>query len=386
MKIGIIGLGKIGLPLALVFSKKFKVYGVDISEERIKQIIERENFPEPKVNEYLELYGENLKVSTNYEILRECDIVFIIVQSPSLPSGKFDTRYVASALRKLHKINPNCLAVISSTINVGDMEQLVKIHKRLCYNPEMIAQGKIIRDFENPKYIIIGAYNLNDAKILRDMWRSILADTSPNTPIIIMKPVEAEISKISLNFSFTLGITFANIIGNLCEKFNADPNIVLDLIYRDIRPYKPGLGFGGFCFPRDVKNFKALCSEIGLKSGYEIAKLIDWINNYTVEKYVKEILKHGKKKIGIFGVAYKPNVPYVTESQALRIAQRLLEEKCEVYIYDPLAEENAKKKLKGKVHYCSTIEECIEKAEIIFIGTPNYSNIKTSKKVINPWK
>jgi len=256
--------------------------GVDIDEKRIRQIRMNEYIPEPHVNEYISLYGKNLKVGTNYEILKECEIVFIIVQSPSLPSGKFNSSYVASALKKLHNVNPNCLAVISSTINVGDMEKFAKIHKRICYNPEMIAQGKIISDFEKPKYIIIGAYDKKEAEILSKFWRKVLAETAPNVPIIIMSPVEAEISKISLNFSFTLGITFANIIGEVCERFGANPNIVLDVIYRDRRSYKPGLGFGGFCFPRDVKNFKALCLELGVKSGYEIAKLIDRINDLTV--------------------------------------------------------------------------------------------------------
>ena len=386
MKIGMIGLGKIGLPLALVMSKKFQVYGVDIDEKRIRQIRMNEYIPEPHVNEYISLYGKNLKVGTNYEILKECEIVFIIVQSPSLPSGKFNSSYVASALKKLHNVNPNCLAVISSTINVGDMEKFAKIHKRICYNPEMIAQGKIISDFEKPKYIIIGAYDKKEAEILSKFWRKVLAETAPNVPIIIMSPVEAEISKISLNFSFTLGITFANIIGEVCERFGANPNIVLDVIYRDRRSYKPGLGFGGFCFPRDVKNFKALCLELGVKSGYEIAKLIDRINDLTVDRYVNEVMKHGERKIGILGVAYKPKVPYIRESQAIKIAQKLLSKDCELYIYDPLAEKNAKRTLKGNVQYCKSIEECIEKAEIIFIGTPNYSNVKTKKKVINPWK
>ena len=383
MKIGIIGLGKLGLPLAATFCKKFKVCGVDISRERIEQILRRDRFFEPKLNEYLDKYGDNLKVSTDYNILRGCDVVFIITQTPSLPSGKFDLKYVELALRKLHEVNPNCLAVVSSTINIGDIDKLSNIHERICYNPEFIRQGSIIPDFEKPKFILIGTYNIEDGELVANIWKKVL---EKQVPIHIVKPIEAEIIKLSLNVSFTLGITFANMIGELCEKYGANASMVLDIIYQDRRNYKPGLGFMGPCFCRDVECFKATCASSNAKMGEKFAKLLSELNKYIVEKYLNEIKSFNKKKVGILGVAYKPNVPYVYESQPLKIAQKLMEEEYEVYIYDPFAEEEARKVLQSNnVKFCETLEECIDKADVIFIGTANYSNIKINRPKINPW-
>jgi UDPglucose 6-dehydrogenase len=380
LKIGVIGLGKLGLPLALVFSKHFKVYGVDINEDTIHKILKREQFFEPKVNEYLNKFGNNFNISTDYNILKNCDVVFIITQTPSLPSGKFDSQYVESALKQLSEINPNCLVVVSSTINIGDIDKLSSIHKRIAYNPEFIRQGSIIYDFENPKFTLIGAYTKEDGNQVANIWRKI-----HNRPIYIVKPIEAEIIKLSLNVSFTLSITFANMIGEICEKFNADSNVVLDIIYQDRRNYKAGLGFMGPCFPRDVNCFKAICLENSIESGYKFANLLNDLNNYVIEKYLQKIKSYNKKNIGILGIAYKPNVPYIYESQPLAIAERLIQSGYQVYIYDPIAEENAKQVLKN-AYFCSSINECINKAEVIFIGTANYSNIKTKKPIINPWK
>jgi nucleotide sugar dehydrogenase len=384
--IGVIGLGRIGLPLAVVLSKHFSVYGVDIDSRRIRdvqraQTSEDTPFFEPMVNEYLKDHQSSLTPSTEYNILRNCETVFIITQSPSTPEGKFDISYVRSALKKLHKVNPSCTAVVSSTINIGDIDTLKRVHERVAYNPEFIKQGSIVSDFENPRFVLIGAYTVEDGKRVMEIWRKI-----HDKPFYIVRPVEAEIIKLSLNISLVLGITFANMLGEVCEKSQADSNKVLDLIYQDRRNYKPGLGFGGPCFPRDVDCFKALCKESSAKSGYKFAALLSELNDYTLERYYEVLTSSGKKKIGILGLAYKAGVPYVDDSQSLKMAQKLITEGFEVFLYDRLAEENAKNELKGQAFFCSNVKECLDKAEIIFVGTPDYQNVKTEKPVINPWK
>jgi UDPglucose 6-dehydrogenase len=380
MNIGIVGLGKLGICLAVTFSKHFRVFGIDVSEQRIQRILNQERFVEPQVNEYLARYRHNLTVSRDYDILRGCDLVFIITQTPSLPSGKFDLSFVETALRKIHEENPECLAVVSSTINIGDMGKLRRIHERIAYNPEFIGQGSIIKDFENPKFVLIGSYTATEGEMVVGIWRKI-----HNRPAHIVRPVEAEIIKLSLNASFTLGITFANIIGEICEKSHADSDVVLDMVYQDRRNYKPGLGFGGPCFPRDVNCFRVLCKENSIDSGYRLASLLSNLNDYTIEKYYKALISLGKRRIGILGLAYKPGVPYIDESQSLKIAQKLVSEGFEVFVYDSLAEENAKSELKGDVRFCSSADECLEKAEVVFVGTLNYRGIKTSKPVVNPF-
>ena len=374
--IGVIGLGKLGLPLAVLLAKHFRVYGVDVNPKRIQRILKRENFFEPHLNNYLEKHRDNLFVSIDYSELKDCDVVFILTQTPSLPSGKFDLQYVESALKQLDNVNPRCLAVVSSTINIGDMNKLQASHERVIYNPEFIRQGSIIHDFENPKFILIGAYDKKDAQLLSRIWGNYHDKT-----VFIVKPVEAEIAKLTLNVSYTLGITFANMIGELCRESDADASRVLDIIYNDRRNYKPGLGFMGPCFPRDMKCFQQICSQRSYL-GHEFAVFLDRLNDYMVQKYLSEIKSSNKKKIGILGVAYKSNVPYVYESQPLKIAQQLAKDGFEVYIFDRLAEQNAKEiLLGGNIHFCSTISECLDNAEVLFIGTMNYSKV-----IINPWR
>ena len=380
MKIGVVGLGTLGLTLAALFSKHFKVYGVDISEARIKQIRSHNQFFEPQINEYLTKYGENLTVSSDYTILKKCSVIFIITQTPSLPNGKFDLRHIELALTKLHEVNPSCLAVISSTVNIGDLNHLKNTHKRVIYNPEFIKQGSILYDFLNPKFVLIGAYNKKDAEIISGIWHKF-----HHNPISIVKPVEAEIIKLSSNVSFTLSITFANAIGELCRKFDANSNKVLDAIYQDRRDYKVGLGFMGPCFCRDVDCFKATSEEVSANSGSELSIFLQKLNSYVVWQQLRLIKSYGKRKVGFLGISYKPNVPYIYNSQPIQIARQLLDENYKVYVYDCCAEENAKKVIPEAIFF-PELKECIKKAEVLFVGTSNYSDIKTDKPIINPWK
>ena len=174
-------------------------------------------------------------------------------------------------------------------------------------------------------------------------------------------------------------------MGEICERFNADSNVVLDIMYKDRRNYKPGLGYAGPCFPRDVKCFKQICNEHGLELGRILSSTVSVMNDIVVQKQLEKIKKHKKKRIGILGVAYKPNVPYIYESQPIKIAQELLNQNYKVYIYDVLAEEAAKEVLHGEVYFCPTPKECIEKSDVIFIGTPNHKDLKTDKPIISPW-
>jgi UDPglucose 6-dehydrogenase len=380
-KIGIVGMGKLGIAWAALMSSKFSVYGVDASEERIRQIQNKEKFFEPHVNEYLDKYGKSLEVSTEYNIVKDCYVVFVLTQTPSLPNGKFDVSYVESAVSKIHEVNSNCLIVISSTINIGVVDELSrKYHKQMAYNPEFIKQGSIINDFLNPKMVLIGAYTERDGEKIANIWRKF-----HNRPIHIVKPIEAEIIKLSLNVSFTLGITFANIIGELSDAVGADSNRILDLIYQDRRDYKKGLGFMGPCFPRDTKCFGTLCKEKGVESGWRFTDTLDYLNHYTVERYTREIKKYRKKNIGFLGISYKPNIPYIEASQPLEIASTLEKSGHQIFVYDPLAQNEAKKVLKSAV-FCKTVDECVQLSEVLFIGTANYKDVASSKQIVNPWK
>jgi len=385
-KIGVVGLGKLGLPLALAFCKvEYEVKGVDISKDRIDDIKNNKRSLEPRVNEYFRKYGQRLKVSTEYNTLKDVPLIFVVVQTPSLEEGKFDLRFVKSAVQETHEVNHDALTVISSTINIGDMNRLHKIHERICYNPEFIAQGSIVRDFENPKFTVIGAYDKEDGECVAKVWREI-----HNKPVFIVKPVEAEITKLSLNVSFTIGITYANIVGELCEKFGGDPGTVMQVIHQDMRKYWAGLGFGGPCFPRDTTCFGAICSTTGVRSGFEFSKLLNRLNEATVERYTGKILDEKPENVAFIGVAYKRGVGLTDESQAIKVLRRALtlDPELNIFVYDRLAEENAKEDLRNTVFFCESFQEAIDKADVIFIGVPDSSlsrEMFKGKNVIDPW-
>jgi len=377
---GVVGLGKLGLPLSLVFAKAgFEVHGVDKDARRIREI---KSFfskcQEPKVTEYLQKYPD-FEFSTDRQVLRDAPIVNVITNTPSLPNGYFDMRFVREAVQEVHDLNEDALIIVSSNVNIGTVDRLSHIHRRVCYNPEFIAQGTIIRDFENPKFVVVGAYEKDDGTRVSDVWRKV-----HNRPIYVVRPVEAEIIKLSLNFSYSLGITFANMVGELCEKFGVNSCNLLDVIYQDRRNYKAGLGFGGPCFPKDIDCFRATCREKSSESGHRFANLLSNLNDYTVDRFVRELKSYNKKKIGVLGVAYKSNVPYTYNSQSIRIMQQLEAEDHKIYVYDPLAQEEAQLIL-SNAYYCTSIEECLERADVLLIGTPNFSNIDTSKPVVDPW-
>jgi nucleotide sugar dehydrogenase len=377
MELGIIGLGKLGFPLALVFAKAgFKVKGVDISKERITEITSHRTFPEPQVNNYLEKYGMNLSVSTEYETLRNCEAIIVITQSPSFPSGKIQSEWIENAVNKLHNVNPECLAIVSSNTPVGTTDKISKTHSRICFSPEFVAIGSVIRDFENPVYGIVGAYHKEDAELVIKIWRKV-----HNKPIFIVRPTEAEMIKLLHNFNCSLGITFANAVGEFCEKFEVDSKIVLDMLYKDRRDFKKGLGFMGACFPHAVEYFKAVSHEKNIVSLAKFADLLVDLNSYTIEKYLRIIESYNSKKIGILGIAYKAGTPYTFESQSLKIAEKLAQAGYEVRVYDPLVKLDYE-----KIKFCPTADECLKKSDVIFIGTINYADIKTDKAIVNPWR
>jgi len=273
--------------------------------------------------------------------------------------------------------------MVSSTINVGDTDRFRKIHDKIAYNPEFISQGAIIYDFQNPKYTLIGAYDSDVGDFVASIWRKV-----HDKPIFLVTPRESELTKILANVTFSLDISFANIVGMICESFNVNSRAILDILYRDRRRYNPGLGFGGPCFRRDVDHLENLCLDNDIKIGFDFARFLNKINQDVLLYYFDQIRLTGKRDIAIIGVAYKLNVPLVYDSQSLKIAELLAGCGYNIHVFDPLAEEQAKQTLnKDNVHFYKTAEGCLSRAEVVFMGLPVDVDKKllVNKIVINPW-
>jgi len=328
--ISVLGVGKLGLGFALLLEKNgYNVLGLDIQQDYINNLNNKTiKFSEPG-------YDTLLKNSINFKVTNDLneslifsDIIFIIVQTPNGGGEKFyDHTILSNLLFKISNIKlKQKNIIIGCTVMPGYIDQIAKTllpDHHLSYNPEFVAQGDIIHGFEHPDLILVGT----DNEDLKDIIKSIYSFTNC-TNFCFMKPLEAEIVKISLNGFITTKISYANMISDLCDKLNADKYTVLDAIGSDSRIgklyFKPGNSFGGPCFPRDTKALKQLMDQNNINSDLLTATTV-----YNEEHIKYQVFKHYTnildKKIIIEDVCYKENtsLPIIEESAKLKIAKQL---------------------------------------------------------------
>jgi UDPglucose 6-dehydrogenase len=248
----------------------------------------------------------------------------------------------------------------------------------LAYNPEFIALGSVIHDFLNPDMLLIGEANKVDGDILEYIYKK----TCDNNPYFArMSLVNAEITKIALNCYVTTKITFANSLSEVCEKVKGgDAHVVSEALGMDSRIgskyIRPGLGYGGPCFPRDNQAFA--CFARLMETQAKLAEKVDEVNRDQVMRVlnrIKELIgssrdKKAKKHIAVLGLSYKPNTPIIEDSQALNIAHMLVNEGYSVSVYDPQAMENARSVLGDAVSYARGPQECISGADLAILAVP----------------
>lgn len=412
--ISVFGLGKLGLCAASCFaSKGYKVIGVDVDIEKIEKINKGISpIKETGLAKLIKQLDYKLKATSDYEeAIKKSDVSFIVVSTPSLADGSFSNEYLEKSVHKigesLKKKKNYHLVVVTSTVMPQTTEKVVKFLLEkisgkncgkdfgLAYNPEFIALGSVIHDFLNPDLILIGEMNKKDGDILEEIYRN----TCENKPYFArMSPVNAEITKIALNCYITTKITFANSLSAICDKVKgADAYTVVKALGWDSRIgskyIKPGLGYGGPCFPRDNQAFSAFArlSEAQAK----LAEMVDQVNRDQISMVINKIkeiittLNKDKKstRIAILGLSYKPNTPIIEDSQALNIAQLLANEGYQVSVYDPQAQENARGFLGDAVQYAKNKEDCISGADLGVIAVPwdEFKKIdfkKVTKKII----
>lgn len=394
-KISIVGLGKLGLPLAVCFIERgFKIIGVDVNE-RVVNLVNKGKTPffEPKLQELLSKVKNKLKVTQNHqEVINQTDITFIIVATPSDPNGNFSNKYVESALKSLAKAFKKSkknyhLFVISSTVMPTSIEKRlipliekysgkkVNLDFGVCYIPDFVALGNVIDDFLNPDLVIIGESN----KFAGDQLNFIYKKFCKNQPHIArMSIISAEIAKVSLNNYLVMKMNFANYLANICEKIpGADVDLITRAIGADkrIAPYclKGGLSVGGTCFPRDTKAFITFAKKYGY--GAEPIKVMEKINDFQNKHLADIVFKNlaplKNKKVSILGLAFKPNSPEITESPAIKLIHKLLKKRISVAVYDPLAGENTKKIFGEKIEYKKSVKDCLSFSCFWVITTPD---------------
>jgi UDPglucose 6-dehydrogenase len=391
MKLSIIGLGKLGAPMAAVMAHKgHMVVGVDVNANYVAAIQEgRAPVRETGLEEMIQANRERLSATMDYEeAVLGTEATFIIVPTPSDPDGTFSLRNVMIAAEKigaaLRKKQGWHLVVLSSTVMPGAtggklLPALEEYSGKkcgegfgLCYNPEFIALGSVIRDMLNPDMILIGESDERSGEILEKFYTGV-CDSNPH--IRRMTHVNAELTKISVNTFVTTKISYANMLAQVCETLpGADVDVVTSAIGCDSRIgqkyLKGALGYGGPCFPRDNLAFSALARANGVPP--ILAEATHQLNQSQAPRLAKWILAWLPEggTAGIMGLSYKPNTEVIEESQGLALAKHLLSVGVPVVVYDPAAMENARPQLAGKVTFATSAADCARQADVLAITTP----------------
>jgi UDPglucose 6-dehydrogenase len=391
MNISVIGLGKLGAPLAAVLaSKGHTVIGVDLNEQFVRAINEgMAPVVEPGLNELIQKAHPRLSATTDCQTaVAATDATFIIVPTPSEPHGGFSLRYVLSAVEAIGKAlrekGGYHLVVLTSTVMPGatSNEVLPALEKHagkrcgrdfgLCYNPEFIALGSVIRDMLNPDLILIGESDPHSGEVLASIHLGV-CDNSP--AVSRMNFVNAELTKLAVNTFVTTKISYANMLAQVCEQLpGADVDVVTSALGHDTRIgrkyLKGALGYGGPCFPRDNIAFSYLARQIGANAG--LAEATDRVNRQQVGWLAEIVLSNLPPggRVGILGLSYKPNTNVVEESQGVELARRLLSRGVPVVLYDPASEESARKVLGEGVPFASSLKDCAGQINVAVITTP----------------
>ena len=394
MKLAVAGTGYVGLVAGVCFAEKgHEVTCVDVDENKIKMMQEGIS---PIYEEGLEeLMKKNNKTgrlhyTTNYkEAYKNTDAIFIGVGTPELPDGSANLDYIATVSRQIaESIEKDCLVVVKSTVPIGTndkVEQFIKdflvhdVHVEVASNPEFLAQGNAVRDTLHAKRIVIGT----ESKRAEDMLRKIYEPF--DLPIVSVSRRSAEMIKYASNDFLALKISYINDIANLCELVGANiEDVAKGMSYDDrigANFLKAGVGYGGSCFPKDTKALRYLAKQ----NNYDLKTVnaaVEVNKTQRLRLYSKAcnrlITFHGLK-VAILGLAFKPGTDDLREAPSIENVKLLLDQGAEIYAYDPVAEENYKKRFKdSNITYTKTPQEALNGANVCFIFT-EWNEIKNVK-------
>ena len=401
MKIAIIGTGYVGLVTGTCFAETgITVTCVDIDENKISKL---KQGIVPIFEPGLETMIENnvskgrLFFSTDIrESIIDCDAVFIAVGTPPDEDGSADLKYVLAVAHEIGRYMQNYLVVINkSTVPIGTakkvkaavQEELTKRKSDLEFdvasNPEFLKEGAAINDFLKPDRIVVGVESERSEKIIQRLYKAFLLN---GHPLLLMDIPSAELTKYTANAMLATKISFMNDIANLCEIVGADVNMVRKGIGSDSRIGSKflyaGVGYGGSCFPKDVKALISTSEENNYS--LEILKAVENVNERQKHVLSGKIFKHfGRnlkgKTFALWGLSFKPQTDDMREAPSLVIIEQLLEAGASVKAYDPVAMEEAKHKLGSRIIYSKDMYEALIDADALAIVTewsefrvPNY--------------
>jgi UDPglucose 6-dehydrogenase len=394
-QISIVGTGYVGLCTAAGFaSKGYKILASTHNRQKAASINRGiPPFYEPGLQETLQnaVKRGRLECPLNREeAVVNTDITFVTVATPCQRDGSIDLRHVKSSVieigEALNKKGTYHLVVVKSTVVPGTTENVVKPllekHSKkqcgsdfgLCMNPEFLREGSALQDTLNPDRIVIGEYDKESGDTLNALYEDFHSDKTP--PIIRTNPSTAELTKYANNAFLATKISFINTVANQCEKIpRADVKTIAQALGLD-RRINPrflgaGLGYGGSCFPKDVKALIAFSNQLGYTpTMLQAVQAVNEDQTKHAVEIVKEKLTELKgKRIAILGLSFKPDTDDMREARSVPIMNQLLEEGADITAYDPAAIPNARSIFRGKINYASSAIECLKGVDCCILVT-----------------
>ena len=385
MKLVIVGTGYVGLVSGACFAEfGYETVCIDKDTKRIQKLkLGKCPFYEPGMDILLSkhlnetrLLSFSLSLS---ETIKDADLVFITVGTPSRRlNDDADLSYVWSVADEIAKnIKKYCVVVTKSTVPVGTSKEIKKIIGKsvpedlfdVVSNPEFLREGSAIDDFMRPDRVVIGSENSKSEKIMKELYRPLYLR---ETPIVSTSIETAEIIKYASNSFLATKITFINEIADLCEVVGANVQDVSKAMGIDQRIgnkfLNAGPGYGGSCFPKDVKAFSSTAKKFNID--LSIINAVDEANQKRIDKIGNKIMKHVNKNsvISFLGLSFKPNTDDIRDSSSIKLANYLFENGYQIYCFDPVAMDNAKKEFNHFRYFESAFDAC-NNTNAIIIGT-----------------
>ena len=400
MKIGVVGTGYVGLVAAACFAENGNtVIGVDIDEAKIKALLAGQiPIYEPGLAEIVvhNVAEGRLRFTTEISVaVRECDVLFIAVGTPQDEDGSADLQYVLKVAEQIaDAMNGPKIVVNKSTVPVGTaakvraaIEARTKHPVSVVSNPEFLKEGAAVDDFLKPDRVVIGTSDPAAEAVMRELYDPFVRT---GKPILAMDNVSAELTKYASNAMLALRISFMNEVANLCDAAGADVEMVRKGMATDSRIGPaflfPGLGYGGSCFPKDVKAIEHTAREHG--SPMEIVAAVERVNArqkmIMLPRMEKALGGLEGRKIAVWGVAFKPRTDDIREAPALFLIEGLIAKGAIVSAYDPKAMEHAKGSLPASVRWAKNGYDALEGADALLLATewnefrePDFTRMKS---------
>lgn len=402
MNIAVIGTGYVGLVSGVCFAETgVNVICVDNNPEKV-DTLNRGEIPifEPLLETYLKRNFNEGRIKFTLDLVdavQKSNIIFLALPTPESEDGSADLSYVLNMARTLSTIITNYTVVVNkSTVPVGTASMTQKIFDETCKtkvdvvsNPEFLREGFAVEDFLKPDRIIIGSSSEKATELMTKLYKPFVRQ---GNPIFVMDEKSAELTKYAGNAFLAMKISFINEMANIAEKVGANVELVRKGIGSDHRIggafLYAGLGYGGSCFPKDVKAIQKIANDHHYD--FKLVNSVLEVNHLQREKFfdkIKSNLNLQRKKIALWGLSFKPNTDDIREAPSLYIINKLLESGATVSAYDPEGMANVKKEIGDNIHFCQSMYEALDGADALVIvtewsvfRTPDFDKMKSLMK------